>query len=225
MTAFDPYGAPPIAGHYDQIPLNNQLLLPLGDLMAAGGYGRLLNLPDDIIPTMGLTTLVGSKNGAKLLTGQHTDGAADVYVVNQSGGGGGGTSPSAYNTGNASTVSLKFGANAGFQHIDSAQSLAFIYGFVGGISLDTSGSDSFPGDCSYEITIELVGHGGFDIANGTLGWYGAKPPNTQSIFADISVLLPAPIDVAKTWGSTGVIRTFFAGETADFWVSFTLLAG
>lgn len=86
----DPFGV--FAGQFTQIPLNsNAPLIPYGDLQASGSYGRGLVLPDDIIPTLGLQTLIGSKNGAKLWTGQHVDGAADVFVVGQSGGGGGGS--------------------------------------------------------------------------------------------------------------------------------------
>lgn len=89
LSQFD---AQTFGGDFTQIPLDaNAALIPYADLKAGGSYGRQLVLPDDIIPTLSLVTLTGSKNGAKLWTDAHQDGAADVYVVNPSGGGGGPT--------------------------------------------------------------------------------------------------------------------------------------
>lgn len=86
---FPPLEDPAFAGSYTQIPLNaNTPLTPYKDLGAGNAYGRALIYPDDIIPTNGLVTLFGN-SPPNLLRDSGQPGAADVFVVNQSGGGGG----------------------------------------------------------------------------------------------------------------------------------------
>jgi hypothetical protein len=149
----------PLAGYFTQIPLDaNAPLIPYGDLTASNAYGRPLILPDDIIPTMGLVTLVGSKNGAKLATGQHVDGSQDVYVVNQSAGGGLGPWKATESGGDAGlgvfSGTTQTGGTIGFAGPNPIRYLSLC--FIPNPSGAAPGAGAF---CEWEIGLQDPGHG------------------------------------------------------------------
>ncbi len=209
---FPPLEDPAFAGSYTQIPLNaNTPLTPYADLGASNAYGRALIYPDDIIPTNGLVTLFG-KSPPNLLRDSHHDGAADVWVVNQSGGGGGSAPFPAVDTGGyvnktlgSSTVDVAtWSTNAGAK---------YIFGVSFAVSVTGAGLSS----AQFEQAEVVLRDSTNIVRLAQLNfWFAGGGATPTPPFQSIDRMFPWPVDVfASCPDPPGSIKiTIFSGSWA-----------